>query len=159
PQVTDIVGDTQQVLQVAAALEKNSEHPLAAAILQAAQAQQLEIPTVKDFKALIGQGVQGRINHQLAFVGNEKLVAAYHLNNDFQHQMMQLQEQAKTVVVVGCSQNLIGLIAIQDTPKPSAIQNIDALKNQGLKTVMLTADTERLAQAMGHQVGINQVTA
>ncbi|MBA1434486.1 copper-translocating P-type ATPase [Bombilactobacillus bombi] len=159
PQVTDIVGDTQQVLQVAAALEKNSEHPLAAAILQAAQAQQLEIPTVKDFKALIGQGVQGQINHQLAFVGNEKLAAAYHLNNDFQQQMMQLQEQAKTVVVVGCSQNLIGLIAIQDTPKPSAIPTIAALKNQGLKTVMLTGDNERVAQAIGQQVGIDQVIA
>ncbi|MCO6542202.1 MAG: copper-translocating P-type ATPase [Lactobacillus sp.] len=160
PQVTDVVGDNHtQILQIAAALETNSEHPLAAAILHQAQTEHMATPTVKNFQAITGKGVQGEIDHQTAFVGNDKLAANYQLSQDLQQQMVQLQNQAKTVVLVGFQEKIIGLIAIQDTPKASARPTITALKKQGLKTVMLTGDNQRVAQAIAQQVGIDQVIA
>ncbi|AXX65198.1 copper-translocating P-type ATPase [Bombilactobacillus bombi] len=160
PQVTDVVGDNHtQILQIAAALETNSEHPLAAAILHQAQTEHIATPTVQNFQAITGKGVQGEIDHQTAFVGNDKLVANYQLSQDLQQQMVQLQNQAKTVVLVGFQEKIIGLIAIQDTPKASARPTITALKKQGLKTVMLTGDNQRVAQAIAQQVGIDQVIA
>lgn len=160
PQVTDVVGDNHtQILQIAAALETNSEHPLAAAILHQAQTEHMATPTVQNFQAITGKGVQGEIDHQTAFVGNDKLVANYQLSQDLQQQMVQLQNQAKTVVLVGFQEKIIGLIAIQDTPKASARPTITALKKQGLKTVMLTGDNQRVAQAIAQQVGIDQVIA
>ncbi|MCO6543928.1 MAG: copper-translocating P-type ATPase [Lactobacillus sp.] len=160
PQVTDVVGDNHtQILQIAAALETNSEHPLAAAILHQAQTEHIATPTVQNFQAITGKGVQGGIDHQTAFVGNDKLVANYQLSQDLQQQMVQLQNQAKTVVLVGFQEKIIGLIAIQDTPKASARPTITALKKQGLKTVMLTGDNQRVAQAIAQQVGIDQVIA
>ncbi|RHW49201.1 heavy metal translocating P-type ATPase [Bombilactobacillus bombi] len=160
PQVTDVVGDNHtQILQIAAALETNSEHPLAAAILHQAQTEHIATPTVQNFQAITGKGVQGEIDHQTAFMGNDKLVANYQLSQDLQQQMVQLQNQAKTVVLVGFQEKIIGLIAIQDTPKASARPTITALKKQGLKTVMLTGDNQRVAQAIAQQVGIDQVIA
>lgn len=160
PQVTDVVGDNHtQILQIAAALETNSEHPLATAILHQAQTEHMATPTVQNFQAITGKGVQGEIDHQTAFVGNDKLVANYQLSQDLQQQMVQLQNQAKTVVLVGFQEKIIGLIAIQDTPKASARPTITALKKQGLKTVMLTGDNQRVAQAIAQQVGIDQVIA
>lgn len=160
PQVTDVVGDNHtQILQIAAALETNSEHPLAAAILHQAQTEHMATPTVQNFQAITGKGVQGEIDHQTAFVGNDKLVANYQLSQDLQQRRIQLQNQAKTVVLVGFQEKIIGLIAIQDTPKASARPTITALKKQGLKTVMLTGDNQRVAQAIAQQVGIDQVIA
>ncbi|KRL28011.1 copper-transporting ATPase [Limosilactobacillus frumenti DSM 13145] len=159
PAVTDIVGNQSQVLQVAASLEASSEHPLAAAILQKAKAESVDYPSATDFQALEGRGVMAKVNGEGAFVGNERLAAESKLPSDLQQKLHTLQAAAKTVVIVGYAGQVIGLIAIQDAPKPSSAAAISALKARGLKTVMLTGDNQRVAEAIAKQVGIDQVIA
>ncbi|TGD20427.1 copper-translocating P-type ATPase [Levilactobacillus suantsaiihabitans] len=158
PQVTDIVGDTQ-VLQIAANLEVASEHPLAAAILAKAQAENVAVTAAKNFQAIEGKGVQATVDGQPAFIGNDKLIADYQLSADLRDRMTQLQGEAKTVVLVGVAERIIGLIAIQDAPKASSATAIAALKHRGLRTVMLTGDNQRVAQAIASEVGIDTVIA
>ena len=159
PQVTDIVGDRSRVLQVAASLESGSEHPLASAILDQAQTDQVVPQTVDQFQAVEGQGVTATVNHQLAFVGNHKLASQAVVTPALAQQATQLQREAKTVVYVGVADQVIGLIAIQDAPKPTSREAIAALKARGLKTVMLTGDNQRVAEAVAQDVGIDQVIA
>lgn len=159
PTVTDIIGDQDQVLRVAASLEASSEHPLAKAVMNAAKEKMVEPQTVTDFTAVEGKGVQAVIDGQQAFVGNDKLLADYQISAGMKQQMATLQDEAKTVVLVGLAKQVIGLIAIQDAPKPSSAQAIADLKARGLKTVMLTGDNERVANAIAKEVGIDQVIA
>ena len=159
PTVTDIVGDRAQVLQIAASLEKLSEHPLAQAILQAAQQQHLSLAAVTNFQMHTGQGVTADLAGSATFVGNHRLAANYSISDQLQQQAQVLEAAAKTVIFVGQEQQVIGLIAIQDQPKSEAEAAISALKKQGLQTAMLTGDNQVVAQAIAHQVGIDQVIA
>lgn len=159
PTVTDIVGDSAQVLQIAASLEKLSEHPLAQAILQAAQQQHLSLAAVTNFQTHTGQGVTADLAGSATFVGNHRLAANYSISDQLQQQAQVLEAAAKTVIFVGQEQQVIGLIAIQDQPKSEAAAAISALKKQGLQTVMLTGDNQVVAQAIANQVGIDQVIA
>lgn len=158
PQVTDIVGGPE-VLQVAANLEVASEHPLATAILDKASSTGLTPVAATDFQAIQGKGVQATVDGQAAFIGNEKLLDHYTLTPELTQQMTQLQNAAKTVVIVGRADQVIGFIAIQDAPKASSTGAIAALKARGLRTVMLTGDNDRVAQAIADQVGIDEVIA
>lgn len=159
PQVTDVIGDGKRMLQVAASLEESSEHPLAAAIMDTVHAQKLSFETAENFQAIEGQGVSATLAGQQAFVGNEKLQHDFKMADDLKSQLASLQSQAKTVVLVGLNGAVIGLIAIQDSPKETSKEAISALKSRGLKTVMLTGDNQRVAQAIADQVGIDQVIA
>lgn len=159
PTVTDIIGKQDQVLRVAASLEASSEHPLAKAFMNAAKEKQVEPQTVTDFAVVEGKGVQAVIDGQQAFVGNDKLLADYQISAGMKRRMAALQDEAKTVVLVGLDKQIISLIAIQDAPKLSSAQAIADLKARGLKTVMLTGDNERVANAIAKEVGIDQVIA
>lgn len=159
PTVTDIVGDPAEVLTVAASLEDNSEHPLAKAVMKAAADKQITPQTVTNFTAVEGKGVQATLNDQQAFVGNDKLLADYQITDDFRQRMADLQDEAKTVILIGLAKKVIGLIAIQDTPKPTSAAAIAALKARGLQTVMLTGDNDRVATAIAKEVGIDRVIA
>lgn len=159
PVVTDVVGDEDKVLAVAAALEASSEHPLATAILEKAKRQAIDITPVTNFEAIEGKGVKAMVDRKLAFVGNLKMLDGQELGDELRQQMEQLQHEAKTVVVVGFNGEAIGLIAIQDAPKTTSADAIAALKKRGLKTVMITGDNQRVANAIAAQVGIDQVIA
>lgn len=159
PEVTDIVGDEKQVLSLAARLEAGSEHPLALAILAESKKQQIDLASVKDFQAVSGKGVQATIDNQRAFVGNNRLLDDASITDELKLRMKQLQKEAKTVVLVGQQKQVIGLIAIQDTPKETSAKAIAALKSQGLKTIMLTGDNKQVAQAIADEVGIDEVIA
>lgn len=158
PVVTDVIGEQEQALTLAAGLESLSEHPLAGAIVKKAQDQKLTLPTVTDFKNLTGQGVTGIINGQTVFVGKPDL-ASQPITKTLQVKMNQLQSDGKTVAAIGQAGKVIGLIAIQDVPKPSAKAAIEKLKQQGYHTVMITGDNEQAAQAIAKQVGIDEVIA
>lgn len=159
PEVTDIIGDDKQVLNIAAALEESSEHPLAAAILDRAKNDKIQAATVSNFQAIEGKGVSATINNQQAFVGNDKLLNDIKIDSELKKQMIRLQDEAKTVVFVGLNQEIIGLIAIQDAPKETSREAIATLKARGLRTVMLTGDNERVAKAIAKEVGIDEVIA
>lgn len=159
PTVTDIVGDQQQVLTLAASLEADSEHPLASAITAAAKTAAIQPAISSDFRVLEGRGVQATIAGQTAFVGNGKLLTTGTATPALIAQAEQLQAAAKTVVYVGSGNQVIGLIAIQDAAKPTSRAAIAALHARGLKTVMLTGDNEKVARAIADQVGIDDVIA
>lgn len=159
PQVTDVIGDGKRVLQVAASLEESSEHPLATAIMDTAHTKKISFETAENFHVIEGQGVSATLAGQQAFVGNEKLQHDFKMSDKLKRQMASLQDQAKTVVLVGLNDEVIGLIAIQDTPKETSKEAIAALKSRGLKTIMLTGDNKRVAQAIASQVGIDQAIA
>ncbi|MGO3701989.1 MAG: copper-translocating P-type ATPase [Candidatus Saccharimonadales bacterium] len=157
PVVTDVIGG-REVLEIAATLEQSSEHTLASAILAKAKEEGIEIASAAEFRAIEGKGVKGSVHSTPAFVGNAKLLETS-LSDKLATDMQRLQDEAKTVVIVGVNDKAIGLIAIQDAPKPTSKEAITALKRRGFTTVMITGDNERVAQAIAHEVGIDRVEA
>lgn len=159
PVVTDIVGKQDEVLTIAASLEENSEHPLAVAIVNKAKEAKVPLEQITQFQAVEGKGIRAIYQKQNAFVGSEKILKDAKISQEIIEQAAKLQSQAKTVVYVGLDTTIIGLIAIQDTPKPSSKEAIAELKKRGLKTIMLTGDNEKVAAAITNEVGIDQVIA
>ncbi len=159
PVVTDIIGDEKAVLEVAASLEENSEHPLGAAILEKAHSLNIKPKKLSDFKAIEGKGIKGKLDGKAVFVGNDAMLEGIKLDKKMSALMQTLQDEAKTVVIVGQGKQAIGLIAIQDTPKATSAEAIASLKQRGLKTVMITGDNKRVARAIAAQVGIDDVIA
>lgn len=159
PVVTDIVGDAKKVLTIAASLEESSEHPLASAILQKAKDKEISTVKVEKFEAIEGKGVRANYNGQVAFVGSNRLLVDVNISREIASRAEKLQNKAKTVVYVGLDGKIIGLVAIQDVPKPSSKDAIKELKARGLMTVMLTGDNKRVAQAIADEVGIDRVIA
>ncbi len=159
PVVTDIVGDAKKVLTIAASLEESSEHPLASAILQKAKDKEISLVKVEKFEAIEGKGVRANYNGQVAFVGSNRLLVDVNISREMASRAEKLQNEAKTVVYVGLDGEIIGLVAIQDVPKPSSKDAIKELKARGLMTVMLTGDNKRVAQAIADEVDIDKVIA
>lgn len=159
PQVTDVVGDQNKVLTIAASLEENSEHPLATAVVKKAKEDKIALAQVKNFAAIEGKGVRASYDGQTAFVGSDRLLEDISISQEMKDQAIKLQKEAKTVVYVGLGQEIIGLIAIRDVPKPSSKAAIAELKKRGLKTIMLTGDNPNVANAIGKEVSIDQVIA
>ncbi len=159
PVVTDVIGDRDAVLKVAASLEEQSEHPLAKAVL--ASAKDLKVRNVTKFKAYEGRGIGGVINAKNAYVGTVDLMKAQNIlvSKELQATWQKLQNEAKTVVGVANGSTLLGLIAIQDAPKASSKDAIALLGKQGYKTIMLTGDNKATAEAIARDVGIDQVIA
>ena len=158
PVVTDVIGDVEQTLSIAASLEQHSEHPLAHAILAYAKDKNIKPAKVKHFTAIEGKGVKGNIDNTSAFVGNNKLFKTA-LPDNLASEMSKLQTEAKTVVIVGIDTTPIGLIAIQDTPKPTSAKAISTLKKRNIHTIMITGDSKNVATAIAAQVGIDEVIA
>lgn len=159
PTVTKIVGDQAKVLQIAASLEAESEHPLAAAIMQAAKEEKVSLFNVDDFQAVTAAGVQAQYDGHRVWVGNERMMQGNTLSANDQSQLDELRKAGQTVVLVGQDQQVMGMVAMQDQPKENARQAIQLLKDRGLKTVMITGDNAEVAQAVGKQVGIDEVFA
>lgn len=158
PVVTDIVGDEKQVLSLAAALEAASEHPLAAAILEKSAGLGIRPAAVKHFRAVEGKGVRAKSQSKDVFIGNRKLLEGA-LPEELETAMQTLEQQAKTVMIVGAAGKAFGLIAVQDTPKENAAETMAELHRQGYRTVMLTGDNRTTAEAIAKQVGIDRVIA
>ena len=159
PVVTDIIGNEKAVLEVAVSLESMSEHPLATAIVAKAEASGIRSSTVSHFTTVEGKGIKAEINGKRAFIGNTKLLGEMSFDAKLAKTMNDLEHEAKTVVIVGMDNKVLGLIAIQDAPKETSAQAITALKKRGLKTVMITGDNERVARAIAEKVGIDTVIA
>ncbi len=159
PIVTDIIGDEKAVLTIAATLEHSSEHPIATAILKKATTLGIKTGDSRDFHAIEGKGVAATIAGKPSFAGNIKLLTDHKLEIQLEQEMRRLQDEAKTVVIVGSDHKAIGLIAIQDTPKETAESAIAQLKAQNYRTVMMTGDNHGVAQAIADAVGIDEVLA
>ena len=161
PQVVQIVpaaGYTEtEVLQLAAALEVYSEHAIALAIVQAAQQQQLALPTATEVQAKVGQGIIGKINNQIIAIGKAEFVEA---TAELTQISQQLQAAGKTVVWVAKGDNLLGIIAVADTLRPEAKNTIKRLKRLGVEhIIMLTGDNQQTAEYIARELGIDEIYA
>ena len=160
PKVTDVIGDQKQTLGLAASLEARSEHPLASAILQAAQDKAIKLEAVKAFTAVEGRGITGTIGGKTVMLGSLRYFEALKVDlGAMQQQVAALQSAGKTLVLVGTAKKLIGAIAIQDSPKPSSATAIRMLNKLGYTTVMITGDNTETARSIAEQVGISEVRA
>ncbi|MBT8914805.1 copper-translocating P-type ATPase [Lactobacillus delbrueckii subsp. bulgaricus] len=155
PQLVDQVGDKAS-LSLAASLEANSEHPLAQAIVISAKEGGQPLLPVSDFSAEEGKGVEGKVAGHLVKVGRADYVSA---PDAWRQQAEGLAEAGKTVAYVQKDSAVIGLLALQDVPRPEAKAVLSELKSRGIKTVMLTGDNQQLAEKIGRQLGIDQVEA
>jgi len=165
PQVVQVMATTpsaERLLQVAAALESLSEHPIGEAIVQAARKQQITWTEAIKGQAQIGQGITGEIDRQRAVVGKASFVQAKAAPAaaDLIEQSQQWEASGKTVVWVAWAGEIIGIIAVADTVRPTAVKAITNLKRLGIEQiVMLTGDNPRTAHSIAQQVGIDRVYA
>ena len=153
PVVTDLLGDEDEVLRLAAALETQSEHPLGRAIIE--RAGNRDLPAVSGFKQIVGRGITGIINGELCAVGN----AAAAIDNPFAAGAEQWKEQAKTALFVVKGGKTIGAIAVADKVKADAKAAVERLEKAKVSVVMLTGDNEKTARAVAKQAGISAVFA
>lgn len=153
PVVTDLLGDEDEVLRLAAALETQSEHPLGRAIIE--RAGNLDLPAVSGFKQIVGRGITGVINGELCAVGN----AAAAIDNPFAAAAEQWKEQAKTALFIVKGGKTIGAIAVADRVKADAKAAVERLEKAKVSVVMLTGDNEKTARAVAKQAGISAVFA
>ncbi len=167
PQVTDILPlgsketftDTS-LLHLAAGLEKQSEHPLAEAILEAALHKQIKPASVTDFSAIFGRGVKGSIDGTVYLAGNAALLKENNIPIDaHEDKIDQLAQEGKTPLLFASEKEFLGIIAVADVVKPTSKQAVSALKELGIHVVMLTGDNKKTASAIQGQLGIPTVIA
>ena len=164
PKVTDLypLGNTttEELLCVAASLEKPSEHPLGAAIVEEAQRRNIPLTPVTNFQAVHGKGVQGEIQGAKYLAGNAAMLSGAGVDLG-QDKMIadQLARQGKTPLFFVQDGSPIGIIAVADTVKPTSRAAIEGFQKLGLKVVMLTGDNQRTADAIGKELGLTQVIA
>lgn len=162
PRVTDyiIIDKTVDVLAVAYTLEIMSEHPLASAICDFARTKYSDIYDCDDYKQLDGFGICGIIEDNEYYVGNDKIFKEYNIvDNELLHKINMLSKEGKTVLVVTKNKEVVGLFAIKDQVKSTSIKAIKALKEEGIKVVMLTGDNVDTANTIANEVGIDNVIA
>jgi len=149
-----------QVLQRLASVERASEHPLAMAIVQDAQARGLELLPVADFDSPVGKGVVGQVDGQRVVSGSAGFLAEQGIDAKALSQAAERQrQQAATVVFVGIAGQLAGFVAIADPVKPTTPEALSRLKQAGIHVVMLTGDSRTTAEAVGRQLGLDDVVA
>ena len=149
-----------EVLLLAASLERHSEHPLGTAILNKANANGLEYTSVSHFTLLEGKGICGEINNQMVWLGNAELMKAQNIAIDsLLHQAEKLAEQGATPIYLAKEGELLALLAISDPIRSDSKQAIQRLHQLGLKTVLLTGDNKKTAQFVASELGIDEVIA
>ncbi|MEH2285819.1 MAG: heavy metal translocating P-type ATPase [Nostoc sp.] len=167
PTVTDFVtvkgtanGNEIQLLQLAATVERNSEHPLAAAVVKYAQSQEVSLIDAKNFVANAGSGVQAVVSNQLVQIGTQRWLTELGINTISLQQYKDAWEAAgKTVILIAVDGELQGIMGIADALKPSSAAVVKALQKLGLEVVMLTGDNRKTADAIALEVGIERIFA
>ena len=164
PQVTDILalnGEPEEsLLKKAAAIEAKSEHPLAKAILQRAEADRIKTEEVTDFAALSGNGVEAVLDAKKLLGGSMKFIGEkIGISEEIQAQAEKFAENGKTPLFFAEDERLLGVIAVADTMKDDSAQAVGELQEMGIRVVMLTGDNEKTARAIGEQAGVDDVIA
>ncbi|BAZ19147.1 cation-transporting ATPase (plasmid) [Kalymmatonema gypsitolerans NIES-4073] len=167
PTVTDFLtvngtlnGNEIKLIQLAASLERNSEHPLAEAVVRYAQSQEVPLVDVRDFEAVAGSGVQGIVSNRLVQIGTQRWMEELSINTQaLQQDKERLEYLGKTAVWLAVDGEIKGLMGIADAIKPTSTQAVKALQKLGLEVVMLTGDNRRTAESIAREVGIKRVLA
>ncbi|MEA5083483.1 MAG: heavy metal translocating P-type ATPase [Lachnospiraceae bacterium] len=164
PDVTDVLttegNDADNLLQITASAEKNSEHPLGQAIVRGAQNKGLEILTVDNFVSITGRGIQAEINGQTILAGNRKLMDEHGISlTALNAESDRLAEEGKTPMYIAIDGQLVGIVAVADVVKQSSRAAIASLRKMGIEVAMITGDNKKTAAAIAKQVGIDRVLA
>ena len=160
PEVKDIYSKTNEkyMLEIAASLEKLSEHPLSRAIVEKAKLRRYR--KVTTFKALRGRGVEGRIGSKYVVIGNTTLMKDKKISiKEYEDKIKNFEERGFTTIIVSENGKVIGIMGIADAVKEDSVEAINRLNVQGFKTIMITGDNERTAKAIANEVGIKEVIA
>lgn len=160
PVVTDFEGDNE-TLQLLASAEYASEHPLAKAIVDYAQTNNINLINTDTFNALPGHGIEASVSQKQVLVGNRQLMTSNNveLSNHIESKMTDWESNGKTAMLIAINGVYQGLIAVADTIKDNAIESIRRLHDMNINVVMLTGDNDNTAQAIAKQVGIDRVIA
>ena len=160
PVVTDIITDLEknEMLKIAASLEKQSEHPLGQAVVEELENKNLELLPIEDFKAISGRGIKGIINGATYYGGNIAFMQENNINvGELLNKSKTLLEQGKTVLYFAKEKEIIGIIGVADMIKPTSMKAINELKNKNIEVAMITGDNKIVAEAIGKQLGIDKV--
>ena len=166
PSVTDIVKvnkdeiDENYILQIAASVEKNSEHPLAQAIINKAKERKVNLLEVKNFQAVPGQGVLGEIDNKKILLGTKNLMSENQINISLiEEKIIVLENQGKTTMILALNGEIIGIIAVTDTLKEYSKEAVETLHKIGKKVAIISGDNKRVGEAIARQLGIDRVLA
>jgi Cd2+/Zn2+-exporting ATPase len=160
-EVTDVVTlnnySEGEILQIAGSLESRSKHPLAEAIVQHVEKSDMDLKEVIDFKSITGSGVKGAIDEEIFYIGKKSL---FKESSEFpQKQIDELQNEGKTVVILGNQEYIVGLVGLMDKIRPLSSDTVQGLKERNIKTVMLTGDNEGTAKAVSYKIGVDEYYA
>ncbi|AMM41639.1 copper-translocating P-type ATPase [Candidatus Desulfofervidus auxilii] len=164
PEVTNIItlsADEHTLLEWIASIEKNSEHPLAKAIVKRAKEKGIKLKEMEKFESFSGKGVVAKLKGKEILIGNRMLFAEKHISfpKEIEKKIEELEEHGKTVILCAIEKEIKGIIAIADTLKETTKEAIKELKNMKLKVAMITGDNIRTAQAIAQEIGIKRVLA
>ncbi len=169
PEVTDIIPvaspnsevmSENELLQLAAMAEKNSEHPLGEAIVKQAMERKIDVVDPEFFNAIPGYGVEVKHQSKQIFLGNRKLMETNSINiTSLEDKMKTLEQEGKTAMLVAVNGKAAGLVAVADTLMEHSAEAVKTLQKMGLEVVMITGDNERTAKAIANQVGVDRVLA
>jgi Cu+-exporting ATPase len=163
PTVTDIIPlskNVKEILQIAASVEKNSEHPLAEAIVKKAKEENLELFEVKNFQAIPGQGVRAEIDGKKIILGTRKLMIENQIDpSKIEEKLIALEDQGKTTMILAENKEIIGIVAVADTLKEYSKEAVEVLHKMGKKVGIITGDNKRVANAIAKELQIDRVLA
>jgi Cu+-exporting ATPase len=166
PELTDIVlseqspGTSDELVRLAASVEKVSEHPLAQAIVEGAQSRKLELAEITDFAAIPGYGVSAKVESRSLLIGNLKLMNRENIAlGTLEEQSKSLADDGKTPMYIAIDRKAAGIVAVADTIKEDSAEAIAVLQKMGIEVVMITGDNRRTAEAIARKVGIKRVLA
>jgi P-type Cu2+ transporter len=163
PQVTECIPlaniSAEELLQLAAAVESGSNHPLAQAIIKAAQQQNISLPATTNFQSVLGQGISAEVAGKRVYLGNQDWLSQQNIIISEEHRLKTsyLAQSGKTVIYLALSGTLQGLIAIEDILRPEAAQTVEQLQKLGLEIGLLTGDRPEVAKAIANELKITQV--
>ena len=158
--VANIVSE-RDLLQIAASVESQSEHPLARAIVESAKQEKIELRDVIDFQSVTGGGVSGKVEGKAILVGKEKFLADSNVRfpEELTKEARRLQEEAETTVWLAVNGDAAGVLGIADPIKPTTVEAVRELHKMGLKIIMCTGDNRRTAESVAREVGIDEFKA
>lgn len=162
PELTDVAaeGDETELLRLVGAAEKNSEHPLAEAIVAGIRDRQIELPGTESFEAIPGYGIRAAVEGKELLIGTRRLMERYGVDAKQAYEpMARLEEAGKTAMLVAVGGRYAGIVAVADTIKDTSKAAVSRLKEMGIEVIMITGDNERTAKAIAAQVGIDRVLA
>jgi len=161
PSVTDVIavkGNEKEVLHLAAVVEKNSEHPLASAIVKEARDRNIDLEDAEDFNAIPGQGVSARYGQSTILLGNRRFMAEQNISLEkLAADAERLEHEGKTAMFLAVDGVAAGIVAVADTLKPTSALAVQELHRMGIEVAMITGDNRRTADAIARQVGIDRV--